>query len=70
MHRALPHPIASVVYLEAGEILIEGITQRQACVGPSDQNLNQLASRKFGISDAPRVHLEVEDISARRNMGE
>ena len=41
-YKALARPIASVLYLETGEILIERITQRQACVGLSDQYLNQL----------------------------
>jgi len=43
IYRALARPIASVLYLETGEILIERITRRQACVGPPDQYLNQLA---------------------------
>ena len=42
LYRALAHPIASVLYLETGEILIERITQRQTCVEPCDQYLNLL----------------------------
>jgi hypothetical protein len=41
--------------LEIGEILIERITQRQACIGPSDQYLNQLVMLRLeSQSDAPR----------------
>jgi hypothetical protein len=42
-YRALARPIVMCAFkLETGEILIERTTQRQACVGPSDQYLDQL----------------------------